>query len=868
MITKFNTKLIKDKYFSEMVVGKSDNLVGRGESTEEEFSFRPSAGDVSIEDGTARITSIKGNSVVWNQLDDNNYQRSFSFSNINGSTSKKFGLGTCSLKRQQGHHYLIYASYVGDNDNIKLYYGNAYATLLDIKNQPHIFESPAQGTTNIFMGCELPAGESVQGIVSGQIIDLTQMFGADNEPTTYEEYLQRKPMNIANEYAYNDGTIVDMNVSSIKSVGDNAWDEEWEVGSFSTSTGENVASKRQIRSKNLIKIIPGATYYITTSSGCWVIFYDAYKNVISNPQLTTNDQHAKNGNSVNCGEASNSKTLGVPNNASYMRFYTPTSYGNVYNNDICIMLAHSNYKNDVYSSYEYDTKDLSWIYSIKDDKGNLLFENGLLAAGTAYDEIRYNVTTKKWEAVKRIGELALSSIPKDSWSVVSFNGNNSFRVSRLSLGIKSNNTEAENVISSKYIRAGNKIYLEGLDKSFEVNHQYYGAITTRDYIAIRDTAYTNIDAFVQSLVDDNVTLYYELAEPIVVEIPDSENWNFDYLVWDFGTEEVIASESSAPFRADIVYQFNAVDKIRNNSTKIEGLETKINKNTADIATKQKTLSLTVKDNGNIVIGNFVNNQSREFMPATPSGDPMHYAYEAEGAVYNDSDVALEKIDWFGKTIIHEPHKWYLNGLGDLSNKEMAKIYSLGRFSPSVQAPLSYSSTSYPNYATTVRTNIARLGMYNGIVSNSYFATTNYVIETINISIASQTPQGTTTINSAYTFDNCKKLKSIYGVIKLNGTATGTFTKCNQLQDIKISSLSLSLSLADSPLLTKESLLYMIENCESNAKFTITLHPDVYAKCTRVDEGEAQYEGEWWVDIDTALGYASNTKNTTITLASA
>lgn len=257
---------------------------------------------------------------------------------------------------------------------------------------------------------------------------------------------------------------------------------------------------------------------------------------------------------------------------------------------------------------------------------------------------------------------------------------------------------------------------------------------------------------------------------------------------------------------------------------------------------------------------------------TPSGDPMHYAYEAAGAVYNGTDAPLEKVDWFGKTITHESQKWYLNGLGDISNTEMAKIYSLGRFSASTQSPLGYGSNSYPDYATTVRTNIARLGMYNGHVTDSYFACVNYVIETINVSIASQTPQGTTTINSLNAFNNCHKLRSIYGDMRLNGDALTTFVKCYKLEDMKILGLSVNISFADSPLLSKESLLYMINNCASNATFTITLHPDVYAKCV---EG-----GEWYSSIDDEYGdYTSDSvnkqiqlalteKGTTITLASA
>lgn len=293
--------------------------------------------------------------------------------------------------------------------------------------------------------------------------------------------------------------------------------------------------------------------------------------------------------------------------------------------------------------------------------------------------------------------------------------------------------------------------------------------------------------------------------------------------------------------------------------------------TKGLSGKQDTLILEAKPNGNIVIGN-LDGQSKEFMPSTPSGDPMHYAYEAAGAVFNDTEAPLEKKDWFGRTITHESQKWYLNGLGDISNKEMAKIYSLGRFSPSTQCPLGYGSNSYPDYATTVRTNIARLGMYNGTVTGTYFACVNYVIETINVSTASQTPKGTTTVNSSNAFNNCHKLRSIYGDMRLNGDALTTFVKCYKLEDMKILDLSVNISFADSPLLSKESLLYMINNCASNATFTITLHPDVYAKCV---EG-----GEWYSSIDDEYGdYTSDSvnkqiqlalteKGTTITLASA
>ena len=74
------------------------------------------------------------------------------------------------------------------------------------------------------------------------------------------------------------------------------------------------------------------------------------------------------------------------------------------------------------------------------------------------------------------------------------------------------------------------------------------------------------------------------------------------------------------------------DAVKDSSIAKSKLDTAL---TNEINGKQEALTLTVKDNGNIVIAN-IQGQSKEFMPATPSGDPMHYAYVAAGAEYNDT----------------------------------------------------------------------------------------------------------------------------------------------------------------------------------------------------------------------------------------
>lgn len=96
-------------------------------------------------------------------------------------------------------------------------------------------------------------------------------------------------------------------------------------------------------------------------------------------------------------------------------------------------------------------------------------------------------------------------------------------------------------------------------------HNYYGS----DRIFIKDVDFDNPTDFIASL--QGVYLVYELNEPIIT--PLSEPIALDYYCEDWGSEEAIpASSASAPFRADIVYQFNAEGRIRDNSRNIDKLE--------------------------------------------------------------------------------------------------------------------------------------------------------------------------------------------------------------------------------------------------------------------------------------------------------
>jgi hypothetical protein len=105
------------------------------------------------------------------------------------------------------------------------------------------------------------------------------------------------------------------------------------------------------------------------------------------------------------------------------------------------------------------------------------------------------------------------------------------------------------------------------------------------------------------------------------------------------------------------------DDIKNNVQAIDLLA-------EEVATKQQELTLTVLDNGNIRIGN-LQGQTKDFMPATPSGDPMHEAYRLLGgtynrnAVYNNDANTIKQTLW--ESLVDDADynaKWGINVIPD------------------------------------------------------------------------------------------------------------------------------------------------------------------------------------------------------------
>lgn len=274
---------------------------------------------------------------------------------------------------------------------------------------------------------------------------------------------------------------------SVGGCGVNQWDEEWEVGTISASTGEPQSSTTRIRSKNFIPIRPNTTYkYIQgQSSGAIstgrVCFYDENKNYI-----TGNATFPGGGDTF-----TSPLSFTTPNNAYFMKFSPATQYGNTYNSNISINYPSTD---TVYHSY-ISSNDLT------KDLGQEVF-------GASYNPVSGELVVT-W-GIADMGDL--------EWSLITTYENHYF-IATLDGG-KIVTDGQTNAISSCYpLFNGNLSSFRRQDNVIYVGASNLASSACR--AAIRDTSYNDdLTAFTQAMSGQQVC--YELATPITYHLTPDE----------------------------------------------------------------------------------------------------------------------------------------------------------------------------------------------------------------------------------------------------------------------------------------------------------------------------------------------------------
>ena len=199
--------------------------------------------------------------------------------------------------------------------------------------------------------------------------------------------------------------------------------------------------------------------------------------------------------------------------------------------------------------------------------------------------------------------------------------------------------------------------------------------------------------------------------------------------------------------------------------------------------------------------------------------PLTPMFEAAGAVFNDETGYYE-----------------VNGLTDITEGEAIKM--LQHFTRSARTPYNqlYMSSDCRTFFPLPYTDspYSWVGSHRGC-SNLVYA---------NICTAKRLilSDGTSM------FWNCYKLREIVQQLAFLNTTTfkvnNMFTGCRVLETVKIEDLHINLSIADTPVLSLESVTYLVNNATNTSAITVTVHPEVYAKLT--DEANAE-----WYAVNTA-----------------
>ena len=231
-----------------------------------------------------------------------------------------------------------------------------------------------------------------------------------------------------------------------------------------------------------------------------------------------------------------------------------------------------------------------------------------------------------------------------------------------------------------------------------------------------------------------------------------------------------------------------------------------------------TLTLTKKD-GSIV----------SFSPSggggmtTPSGDPMHYMYEAAGATYNatDADIPMEGV--YGDSYVHKAKHWHLNELGDITNEEMREIYLFANMDNSVKGVRQLMQ------GTHTRTNIATWkGVWNNKINDAQLF--GYA-SNLKTAILRNADVHYTNSDASFMFIGCNKLEKVFPT--LDATSTTSFNEaldnCLNLREVRIKNVKVTIKFNASPFISKASILYLIQNSAATSAMVITLHADAYAR---------------------------------------
>lgn len=488
----------------------------------------------------AKDYTVKGKTIVWNQLFDKNSIPNRNSTAITYSVDGNINILTTTdviatpyfnflCSTVSGHKYMICARslewsfsnhsnlFIGDSGNPDT---ASYATLTPT-DLAKIFTATNE-TCYIKSYISYSAGNYEFKMNGLQLFDLTKMFGTGNEPATPAEFRAMFPDYY---YSYNAGELKTIVPTSIEASGIKLLnfvgrkeilsdtvgyryptDAYPEIDTYVYYKGvspngylvsQKVVEATVLSSSVIVKtadnigtdgygigipltVVPSTTYYIkytaSTSGVVSIGYLNSSKMVIDYSWTISNNQFT------------------TPGDCRYVLLvFRPNTRGTLATfENICVSTVQTN-EYRPYKKYHANIPSSKY------------FPDGMRSAGSAYDEI--NFLSQK--AIKRIGAVDMGTL---NWSYSTTR--TAFQTDDLNTEIKfpATSSDVANLICKKYSAES---YVSGwagtIDKCCGTTFA-----TAIKWFWVRDTAYTDTAAFKAAM--SGVMLYYELATPIETAI--------------------------------------------------------------------------------------------------------------------------------------------------------------------------------------------------------------------------------------------------------------------------------------------------------------------------------------------------------------
>lgn len=516
--------------------GSADAVTGSGDTVSATFLQRASNVE-GARDGVATIECVRGNTVGWNQLE----------SIVNGTDTKNGvtavksnAAGTVTLNGEAdnadtnfhvtgaitldpSHKYLFKGCPKGGSTTT-YYMSNAYSVngvYYDTGNGTIFTPINSTSIGLLFMVriWSLPGYTANNLVFRPQLFDLTQMFGAGNEPATVEEFERLYPLPY---YPYDAGTLKPVNMTGIESTSYNLLDPE-KIAALNgvTQLGDTFTADMGLMRAAMVEgwedidYIPGMAYEISyevvSNSGSAVRFDVTYTDG------TVQSPSAMVGKRTHIVDASHTIKQIQLNYGSG---------GTLVFKDFCICIANST-RNGEYEPHWDQLREIDLA---------TYFPDGMYGAGNAADALYSD------HADKNMGVMDLGGLTWTYNQDTQLFWANSLRVK-----------PGGNIKCLKYETSHSGGIGAIPDKSIWNQKHGYSA----NNIIVHDSAYDDAAAFKTAM--SGVMMVYECTDAYRSTVPIDPPLNLSYRVDTYGTESIVTPTDtiSAPPTLDITYGYTA-----------------------------------------------------------------------------------------------------------------------------------------------------------------------------------------------------------------------------------------------------------------------------------------------------------------------